>query len=498
MRSTPRAINCVAFDCSNSSIRTVLGQYDGADLRMGVVHQAENQPIDVNDLFYWDILYVFNEMRKGLQKAHRECGHIDSVGVCTWGVDFGLLDKSGYLLANPLSYRNTLGQEVLSGLTSEEREFNFYQSGIQNSRINSLYQLLAIKKLFPGLFALANDLLLIPDLLVYMFTGEKRTEYTIASTTQMVDVSSRGFSKEILDYYQVPADLFNPMVAHGERYGYLRNSLVDVLGVNRAPFVCVASHDTASAVAAIPVVDDEDFLFVSSGTWSLIGTELPTPIISEQVYRLDFANEGGVFGTTTLLKNSVGLHIIQAVRRELAREGRNYTWDEIVEMAQGYSSDVPLLNPNDDSFFNPRSMIRSIEDYYRRTGQQGNQSIPALTRSIYESLAHSYRCVFDQISQITGKTYTTIHIVGGGSKNRFLNQLTADITGKTVLAGPVEATSLGNLGVQLRYHDQTFDLKKIRATIARSVQVEKFVPRPCHHVNQKLSLFKRLVSEVAD
>lgn len=484
-------INCVAFDCSNSSIRAVLGRCENERIHMEVIHEVPNQPIDVGGLYYWDILYIFNEMQKGLTKAYHVCGDINSAGICTWGVDFGLLGATNLLLANPMSYRNTIGLEILETLSSEELRQNFYQTGIQNDRINSLYQLLAIRKLFPELFSLAKDVLMIPDLLLNMFTGIKRTEPTIASTTQIMNVQNRSFSEEVMSRYGLDARMFPGVAYHGHVLGYIKQGLAETLKINELPFVCVASHDTASAVAAVPA-SARDLLFVSSGTWSLIGTELAAPIIDDNVYKLGFTNELGAYGTVTLLKNSTGLHIIQSVRRELAREGRQYSWDEIVDIAQTHKGPTPLIDPNDPAFFNPPSMIAAIKDYCGQTGQETDLKLPAMIMAIYQSLAYSYRLAFSDIERITGKTYDTVHIIGGGSRNRFLNQLVADITGKTVLAGPAEATSMGNLAIQCGYHRQTLGLEYVRDLVRNSFAVEKFVPNKHEAAEDRLPLFIQL------
>ncbi len=494
MTGAGKETKCVAFDCGNSSVRVVAGIFNGESIKTQVISQVDNQAIEVNGLYYWDILNIYNELQKGLQQAYHELGEIDSVGICTWGVDFGLLDKRGYLLGNPLSYRNTLGQESVANLTEKEKVFMFKESGIQTNRINSLYQLVGFRKAFPELFGLAEHLLTIPDLLAYMFTGTIGTEYTIASTTQVLDVNKSDYSKGIIEHFALPAKIFQPLFEHGTSYGCLRDNLMEVLKIEKKlPFICVPSHDTAAAVAAIPVIDEE-FLFISSGTWSLIGTELPKPVIDDRVYDLFFANEGGAFGTVTMLKNSIGLYIIQEVRKELAREGKSYTWDEIVGLAQQCDK-APLINPNHDLFFNPSSMIKAIRDYVERTGQGSDISVPAIIRCVYESLAYSYRYAIEQIEQITGKQYATIHIVGGGSKNGFLNQLTADFTGKKVLAGPVEATSLGNLGVQLKYHYADLDFKAIRGIMSKSVDVKSFTPQAKESSTERFQLFTSLLTK---
>ena len=473
MTTITKPINCVAFDCGNSSFRTVLGTFDGTRTKMEVISQVAHTTIEINGLYYWDILHVYEGLKQGLKEAFQRAGHIDSIGICTWGVDFGFLDEKGFLLANPLCYRNPIGEEQLSGLSADEKRWMFNQTGIQNNRINSVYQLAGIKQLMPGLFNAASHLLMIPDLLNYFFTGEKFTEFSIASTTQMLDVRSKNYAEDVLKRFGIPAKLLKPLKQHGEVIGWLRQSIADELRIPVCPVICVPSHDTACAAAAVPA-KEEDFLFISSGTWSLIGTELKAPAISPQVCERDFANEGGVFDTITFLKNCAGMHILQCIRRDLELEGKKYTWDEIVRLAQSYQEAPTLFDPNSDELFNPRNMIAAIRGLMR----DDSASVEKVLKSTYTSLAYIYRRTVEQIQEVTGKDYPSIYIVGGGSQNAYLNQLTADVTGKRVFSGPKEATSLGNIGVQLVSHIKGFGLPQIREMVRNSEPILSFEPDP--------------------
>jgi len=470
-KNTP--INCVAFDCGNSSLRTVVGQYDGEKVVTTVVSQVPNSTINVNGIFYWDLLYIFERLKNGLREAHTQFKKIDSIGICTWGVDFGLLDDHGNLISNPLSYRNTLGEQELSGLTETERQWMFEKTGIQNNRINSLYQLSGIKKLMPDISGISKSMLMIPDLLCYLFTGEMVTEFSIASTTQMLDVKTREYVPEILDRFGIRRELLKPLRQHGEVIGQLRHSIADELGMEACPVVCVPSHDTACAVTAVPT-SESDFIFISSGTWSLIGTELSEPIIDTDVYSRDFANEGGVFNTITFLKNSTGMHILQCIKKELELSGQKWSWSDIVKLAADYPGKVCLFDPNSSRLFNPASMMTEIQHLI------GSSEInPAeIISSAYASLAFSYRYAIEQIQEITGIDYRSIYIVGGGSQNAFLNQLAADFAGKDVISGPKEATSLGNIGVQLKAHIKDFGIGDIRQMVKKSEEIGLFKPDP--------------------
>lgn len=463
---------CVAFDCGNSSLRTVVGEYDGNKVKTNVVSQIPNSSIEINGLYYWDILYIFEGLKQGLRAAVSQFKRIDSIGICTWGVDFGLLDANGFLLSNPLSYRNDIGEEELSKLSDSEKRWMFEQTGIQNNRINSLYQLCGIKRIMPDMYGISKHLLMIPDLLSYLFTGEMSTEFTIASSTQFLDVKSGDYKPEVLTRFGLEENLLLPVKQHGKVTGFLKDSIAEDLGIKPCPVICVPSHDTACAVTSVPTSENE-FVFISSGTWSLIGTELKNPLVNQTVYERDFANEGGVFNSITLLKNSAGMFILQCIKKELETLGKKLNWDDIVKMACEYKGEIRLFNPNSSELFNPKSMINAIQKLI----DSSENSYEQVIATAYTSLAFSYRFAIEQIQEITGINFKSIFIVGGGSQNAYLNQLTANITRKKVIAGPKEATSLGNIGVQLVHHIDGFDLKKIREMVRGSGEIIDFEPQ---------------------
>lgn len=489
MLSSMKKVNCVAFDCGNSSFRTVLGQFDGTRTTTEVIAQTSHNTIEVNGLYYWDILHVFDGLKQGLKEAVNRAGKIDSIGICTWGIDFGFLDQNGYLLANPLCYRNSIGEEELSGLSDTEKRWVFEQTGIQNNRINSLYQLTGIKRIMPDLFGISQHMLMIPDLLAYFFTGEKFTEFSIASTTQLLDVRSKSYSQAVNDRFGLSRSMLKPLKMHGEVIGTLKDSIAEELRIPACPVVCVPSHDTACAVTAVPT-QDKDFLFISSGTWSLIGTELQEPIISQKVYDRDFANEGGVFNSITLLKNSAGMHIPQGIKRDLELDGKKYSWDEIVAFARAYHDTPSLFDPNSFELFNPKNMISAIMNLMKSS----DGSIEQVVASTYASLAFTYRRTIEQIQEVTGNDYPCIYILGGGSQNNYLNQLTADLTGKCVVSGPKEATSLGNIGVQLVAHFDDFSLSDIREMVKNSETISSFQPDTHRDVQLIENRYKEFIS----
>jgi len=466
-----KTVQCVGFDCGNSSVRTVIGRYNGNEIQMEVVNQVPNRGITINGVNYWDILNIFYEMQNGLKKATDQYGRIDSAGISTWGIDFGLLGESGHLLGNPLCYRNEFGLKGIESVDEATKKKLFDLSGIQNHPMNSMYQLMGIRELLPEYYRNAKDVLFIPDLLNYLFTGEKGTENTIASTSQLLDMRTHDYSGEIFRISGIDQKLFHPVVPHGQERGRIIKSLAEVLEIESMPFISVPSHDTASAVVSVPAEDDQ-FIFISSGTWSLIGTELKQPIINDTVYDMSFANEGGAVNTITLLKNSAGMHILQNVKWEMeAKKGGEYSWDEIIALSEKAGLSVSPYDPNNTKLFNPVKMIDTITELC------GEKEIENILASSYISLAASYREAIENLESLSGASFGSIHIIGGGSRNAYLNQLTADITRKRVIAGPEEATSLGTVAMQILYHDPSQTLASLRSILAKSVKPRVFEPK---------------------
>jgi sugar (pentulose or hexulose) kinase len=461
------SLNLLAIDCGNSGIRVTLGRFDGGRIQTRLIHQADQREVYFNGLFYWDILFLYQHLKNGLSKAYAECGRIDSAAISTWGIDFGLLNGEAYFLANPLSYRNTLGKAALDKLPEAGRRFAFFNSGIQCDKINTLYQILGFRERFPRTFEQADRLLLIPDLLNYLFTGEAYTESTILSTSQLYDVQKGTYSQEILNAFNIDRGIFPEIKEHGESRGLLKAEIAEELGINVFPFITIPSHDTAAAVTSIcPGEDDKEPLFISSGTWCLIGTELRKPLVNEAVYDSDFTNEGGILGTTTFLKNSAGLYIARRLYDECFPNGET-AWEEVAEKAAALEARETLFDPNDDVFFNPPSMKKAI---INKTGIKDPDDF-ILFRLIYDSLARSYKEAIEEIEHIRNRNYGAIYIVGGGSRNKLLNQVTAAVTGKTVAAGTDEATSFGNLGAQLLYQGRAGSLADIRNIVQKSTEI---------------------------
>ena len=464
-------IKCVGFDCGNSSVRTVIGLYDGSSIKSEVIMQVPNKAITVNGVDFWDILHIFDAMQKGLKESENRYGRIDSAGITTWGIDFGILGKSGQLIGNPLCYRNIFGVKGLESMDEASKKTLFNLSGIQNHPMNSMYQLLGIREMLPEYYETAEDILFIPDLLNFMFTGVKGAEDTIASTSQLLDMRTGDYCDKIFQITNLNRKLFHPIIPNGTPRGVILDSIADELEIkSRMPFISVPSHDTASAVVSVPASEDK-FIFISSGTWSLIGTEIDEPIINDEVFDLSFANEGGAADTITLLKNSAGMHILQNVKNEMEQlKSRKYEWPELIAMAEGAGNKVTPYDPNHQSLFNPEKMISAITDL------TGETEIERILASSFISLACSYKEAITVLEKICGYSFHAVHIIGGGSRNAYLNQLSANITGKPVITGPEEATSLGVIASQLLYHEPDSTLKSIRRVVAKGIEPGHFNP----------------------
>lgn len=470
---TKKVTRYLGFDCGNSSVRTVLGSFNGEKITVELIHKVPNQEYRGIHYDYWDILAIFHEMIKGMKIACDAHPDISSFGVSTWGIDFGLLGKSGELLANPLCYRNILGAQGMDSIDQATQDALFSYTGIQNLPMNSLYQVLGIRGALPEYYEMAEKLLLIPDLLNHLFTGEMNSEVSITSTTQLLDMRSRTYSDSVFKSVNLKKAWFVPLVEHGDIRGVVSKELSDAYGIPQLPAISVPAHDTASAVVSVPSTEDQ-FAFISSGTWSLIGTECTDAIINDQVKTYGFSNEGGVFKTITLLKNSCGMHILQNIKREMEfNENRSYSWDEIVDLSRPSLEEglTTSFDPNNESLYHPDSMISAIKNLTHL------DSIGEIIASAYYSLAKSYKVALEDLERITGRSYNTVHIIGGGARNDHLNQMTADLTGKKVITGPEEATSLGVIALQVMHDHPELTLKDIRNIIRNSTTLGEYHPK---------------------
>ncbi len=436
----------LALDFGASSARAMLGSIQGSTLMMEEIHRWENVPIFYQDHMCWDIDTLFTEIRYALRKAH-EAGGFDAVGIDTWGVDFGLLDKDGKLLQPPVHYRDQRTNGILPEVFQKIPAQRLYETtGSQIMEINTAFQLFALHKEDPDIWNRAQTALLMPDLLAYLLTGVCGAEYSICSTTQLMDCRKKVWASEVFEALGIP-QIFPPVTPSGSIRGKLSQEVCEACGIPSVPVIAVSSHDTASAVAST-LHDAPDTAFLSSGTWSLLGIERDTPVTSEQAYEYAFANEGGHGGKIHFLKNLTGLWLVQESRRQWEREGKQYSFAQLEAWAEK-SNCESRIDTQDPVLAVPGDVPGQICALCQKTGQPVPQSPGDVVRCIYESLADTYARTVREIEQCTQTSVKGLHIVGGGSRGKLLPQLTANRIGCTVFAGPVEATVLGNLLVQM-------------------------------------------------
>lgn len=489
-------LKLLAFDYGAGSGRGILGKYNGEKLTLSEMHRFSNDPVTVNGRIYWDVLRLFHEMKQGIVKCVQNGdGDLAGIGVDTWGVDFGLLDVNGDLLGNPVHYRDPRTEGMLQlAFGRIPKEEIYSTTGIAFQKFNTLYQLLALKESNSPLLEKAAALLFIPDLLNYFLSGEQASEYTIASTSQMLSAAARNWAWEILDQLGIPAGILKELIQPGTILGKLRGELAAELRIPEIPVIAVAGHDTGSAVVAVPASKGK-FAYLSSGTWSLLGTEIEYPVINEATYYLNYTNEGGINGTTRLLKNIMGLWILQECKREWDREAEKLDYQQLNTMAEQAEPFQSLINPDHQLFYSPGKMPAKIVEYCRKTNQKIPGSQGAMVRCIFESLALKYRMALEGLETVVASSVDTVHIVGGGSLNQMLNQFTANATGKLVLAGPVEATAIGNLLVQLMALGEIGDLEQARMLVGKSVSITEYTPKETDKWNEVYQRFRKLVTE---
>jgi len=468
---TPAA-GYLAVDLGAESGRAMLGRFDGERVALEEIHRFPNAPVWLPDGLHWDALRILSGVKEGLANASRE-GGIEGVGVDSWGVDFGLLDRDGALVSNPYHHRDprTEGKmEEAFGLVPQREIYG--TTGIQFLPINTLYQLLALRG--SPLLEAAETLLLIPDLMNYWLTGERACEYTNATTTQLLDLETGGWSRDLCEGLDLPSRVLAPIVGPATELGPLLPAVAEEVGAEPDVFA-VASHDTASAVVAVPARGD-DFAYISSGTWSLVGVETPDPVVTQEAMEANFTNEGGFGATTRFLKNVMGLWLLQECRRTWAREGREYSYAELARLAEGAPAAGPLVDPDHPAFLPPGDMPSRVRRFCEETGQRPPEGPAAVARCVFESLALKYQYAIEQAGNLTGRPVGKVHVVGGGSQNGFLCQLTADAARLPVVAGPVEATAVGNVMVQAFARGRVGSLGEIRDVVSRSFDTSIYEP----------------------
>jgi rhamnulokinase len=466
----------LAFDIGASSGRAILGTLDGCQVTLKEIHRFPNEMILREGHYYWDIERLFKELLTGLSLCIKKHNVIPvSIGIDTWGVDFGLLDGNSQLIGNPFAYRDSLTEEAMEQVFKVIRPKELYaRTGIQFLRFNSLFQLWAMKKKFPTLLLQADKLLFIPDLLGYLFTGIIYSEYTIASTSQMLNPKTRNWYPDLLMRLGLPIHILDDIVEPGTQIGTLKPGILSETGVNQISLVAVGAHDTASAIAAIPA-EGKNWAYISSGTWSLMGIETDAPILTDDSFKYLFTNEGGVGKKIRYLKNITGLWLLQECKKIWDKD-KELSYSDLINDCRRAVPFRSIIDPDDPAFMNPSNMPEAIREYCIRTGQPVPETIPEFARCIFESLAMKYRIVMNQLKVVSPHPIEKIHMIGGGSLNPLLCELTASATGLPVIAGPAEATALGNILIQIGSHQGLDGLDTLRSYSMNSVTTITYMP----------------------
>ena len=466
-----------AVDLGATSGRTILGTLVGGKLEQEELTRFPNNLIETGGHFYWDIYALYLEMIKGLQIVGKRGIDLSSIGIDTWGVDFVFIGDDDAILRNPMAYRDphTFGamEEYLSHVVPQREVYDI--TGIQFMNFNSLFQLYAMRKANNSAMQHCKKVLFMPDALSWMLTGEAVCEYTIASTSQMLDPRTGDLSEKLIESVGMKRSQFGRMVQPGTRIGVLTEEVQKMTGLGAVPVIAVAGHDTGSAVAAVPA-KDKHFAYLSSGTWSLMGIETQDAIISDRSYELNFTNEGGIEGTTRFLKNICGMWLYERCRKEWPEEVRQLSHPELQGSAMQVEAFRSIINPDDKAFANPPSMIEAIQQYCRETKQAVPETPAEICRCIFDSLALRYRQVFGWLKEFADFNLTVLHVIGGGSLNKYLTQFTADACGVEVLAGPQECTAIGNMMLQAKASGDVSDIWAMRQIIANSVEMVPYHP----------------------
>ena len=482
----------LAFDFGASSGRAIIGCFDGGKITLEEVHRFSNDPVSVGGTVYWDVLRLFYEIKQGIIKA-RMAGGFDSIGIDTWGVDFGLIDKEGKLMENPIHYRDarTVGM-VDEAFKTMPREKIYGITGIQFMELNTLFQLISLQKNRPWMLERADKMLFMPDLFAYMLTGKMCAEYSIASTSQIIDLQTGSWSKELLDAFGIREDIFAPLVKPGTVLGMLAPEVCEECGVDPVPVISVCGHDTQSAITSVPC-EDGNFAFLSSGTWSLFGTELEKPIVNETSLNINITNEGGFDDTVGFLKNIIGLWLIQESRRQWQRQGEDYSYADLEKLALAAEPFKCFIDPDAPEFVPHGNIPKRVQEFCEKTGQYVPQTVGEIMRCIYESLAMKYKLTFEKLCECTERDYPVIHVIGGGTKDTLLCQLTANSCNRTVKAGPIEATVMGNVAVQLMSADAVASISEARKIVANSSELKTYIPTDVDKWEEAYQNFLKIV-----
>ncbi len=492
----------LAFDIGAESGRALLGTLKKDGIQVREVYRFNNRMISKGGHLYWDVYYLFEEIKKGIRKgANASNSSILCIGIDTWGVDFGLFDKIDHLISLPFAYRDkhnkTAMEEFLEKIPPRQV---YHLTGIQFLQFNSLFQLYALRTHNPEIITEAKNLLFMPDIFNYFLTGEMATEFSYATTSQLFNPSEDGWEGRLFEILDVPVSLMQDVKTAGKVLGPLKPSLLKQLGVSSMPVVLTATHDTASAVAVVPAKGKE-WAFISSGTWSIMGIELDSPLISEQSYKLNFTNEGGIGHRFRLSKNITGLWLLQECRKKW-RGHHNIEYGELMNKVDSAKPFRSLIDPDCPLFLKPADMTEAIGEFCRKTGQPHPETISEFVRCVLESLAFKYKYVFDELCSLCDRRISKVHIIGGGSRNRVLCQYTADALGLPVIAGPAEATAVGNIMIQALSADKVDSIENVRDMISASFDLRIYDPVGSEewerHYNRFIKICRESHKEIED
>ncbi|HEV8604119.1 MAG TPA: rhamnulokinase family protein [Tepidisphaeraceae bacterium] len=483
----------LAFDLGAESGRAIVGTLRQSRLTLEEKHRFSTHNGRIAGHLHWNLLSIWEELKMGLRKSAHGGLALSGIGIDTWGVDFGLLTKSGELLGNPYMYRDSRTNGILDRtFVRVPKEDIFNATGIQFMQLNSLFQLLSMRETLSPILDIADTLLFIPDLFNYLFTGQRKAEFSIASTSQMYDMRRRAWATELLQRLHLPTHILPEVIPTGTLLGPILRDVADECGVGQIPLIAPGCHDTASAVAAVPAEGD-NWCYISSGTWSLMGVEIPSPIVNDKSLKYNYTNEGGIGGSIRFLKNIMGLWLVQECRRQWLKEGHEHTYAQLARLANDAKPFIAIINPDHQPFLAPGEMPQKIEQFCKNTRQNIPTSPGEFIRTCLESLALTYRRTLEGLQDILGRQIDVIHIVGGGSQNELLNQMTADACGRTVIAGPAEATAAGNLLVQAMALGEIASLPQLRSIVRHSFEVKRYEPRDGPAWQSAYSRFRELV-----
>ncbi len=488
--------NFLAFDLGASSGRAILGTIANHQLKLTEVHRFENRMVEIDHHFYWNIFSIFDELKTGLKKCIQDFGiQPDSIAVDTWGVDFAFLDKDGMIASLPFAYRDHRTDHAMADFYKiMPKEQLYLKTGIQLMQFNSLFQLFVHQQTKESQYLAGKYLLFMPDALSYLFSGIKKNEFSIASTSQLLKPGQLAYETSLFEAIGVDPSIMQELVLPGTILGTIKPEVQKETGSSEIPVIAVTSHDTASAIVSVPAIG-KNWAYISSGTWSLMGIESDRPLISKDIMNLNFTNEGGVEGTTRFLKNIMGMWLLQECRRVWSNK-IEYSWSEMVELSKVAQPFKCLIDPDYPAFLNPADMPSAIIDFCIKTGQTPPETHGEFIRCIFESLAMKYRLTLDSIRSVISYPIEMVHIIGGGANNELLCQYSANALGIPVKAGPTEATAIGNILVQAKAMNRLTSLEEIRKMVGNSFETKTFLPEEATLWEVEFEKFRKIAAEV--